>query len=253
MRRCLIAIFALTAVLAAGVADAQSPGPVPVPPGKLVLAAKVQDCHTGATPDQRYAVFVGQMPAIAGAKRMAMKFDLFQRLSGPAFKRVSVPKFGLWQKSLANQTGFVFQKRVDALVAPAAYRVVVSFRWYGNHNKVIRTAEKVSPNCKQPDPRPDLVVGKVKPTRAGKGTADYAVTIHDKGLGDAGPFGLLLTVNGAPAPQASVAGLAAGATTDVVVNAPICTPGSTITVQVDPANQVAEANEANNTFTRPCP
>src|SRR5262249_32707155 len=162
-----------------------------------------------------------------------------QRVDGPGFKHVAVPKFGIWQKSLANQTGFVFQKRVDALVAPAAYRVVVSFRWYGNHNKVIRTAEKVSPNCTQPDPRPDLLALKATaPRGAATGTLDYAITVRDKGLGDAGPFGLVLTVNGARAPQASVAGLAAGATTDVVVNAPVCTPGSTLTVQVDPANQV---------------
>jgi hypothetical protein len=252
MQRCLIAILALCAALTAAVANAQAP--VPVTPGKVVLGAKLQDCHTGATPDQRYAVFVGQMPAIAGSKRMAMKFDLYERLVGPSFKRLSVPKFGVWQKSLANQTGFVFQKRIDSLVAPANYRVVVSFRWYGAHNAVIREAQKISPVCKQPDPRPDLVVGKVKPARgAVKGTLDYTITVRDKGLGDAGPFGLLLTVDGAPAPQASVAGLAAGATTDVVVNAPVCTAGSTITVEVDPANQVDEADETNNTFTRPCP
>ncbi len=252
MRRLLITFIALSAALAGSVAHAQAP--VATPPGKLTLGAKLQDCHTGATPDQRYAVFVGQMPAIAGAKRMAMRFELFERTAGPGFKLVGVPKWGVWQKSLANQTGFVFQKRVDTLVGPATYRAVVSFRWYGAHNKVIRTAQKISPLCKQPDPRPDLLVGKVRATRGPvKGTVDYAVTVRNDGLSDAGPFGLLLTVNGTPAPQATVSGLATQVKTDVVVTAPACTPGSTITVALDPANQVAESNETNNTFTRACP
>jgi hypothetical protein len=251
MQRYLTIVLALAAASTAVVAHAQAPAPASAP---LVLAAKIQDCHTGATPDQRYAVFVGQMPSIANSKRMAMKFDLFERLTGPGFKRIVVPKFGIWQKSLANQTGFVFQKRVDSLVAPANYRVVISFRWYGAHNKVIHEAQKISPVCKQPDPRPDLLVGKVRGARgAVKGTVDYAITVRNDGLGDAGPFGLLLTVNGAPVPQATVSGLAAQVKTDVVVNAPACTPGSTITVQVDPSGQVAESNETNNTFTRACP
>ncbi len=249
MRRCLIVLLALTAGLTAAVASAQSPAPA----AGLTLAAKLQDCHTGATPEQRYAVFVGQMPAIAGTKRMAMRFDLYQRVTGPVFKRLAVPKFGVWQKSLANQTGFVFQKRVDELVAPANYRTQISFRWYGAHNKVIRTATKTTLVCKQPDQRPNLKVGRVKGARGPKGTVNYDIAVRNGGLGDAGPFGVLLTVNGTAQPEQPVTGLAAGATTDVVVNAIACTPGSTITVQLDATNQVAEANETDNSFTRACP
>jgi CARDB len=249
MRRCFIVVLALTAALTAAVASAQSPAPA----AGLPLAAKLQDCHTGATPEQRYAVFVGQMPAIAGTKRMAMRFDLYQRTAGPVFRHLAVPKFGIWQKSLANQSGFVFQKRVDQLVAPANYRTQISFRWYGAHNKVIRTVTRTTLVCKQPDPRPNLKVGKVKGTRGPKATVNYDITVHNAGLGDAGPFGVLLTVNGTSQPEQTVSGLAPGAATDVIINAIPCTPGSAITIQLDPANQVAEANEADNAITRPCP
>jgi hypothetical protein len=249
MARCLTLITLLASLTAlAGGAQAQAPAT------KLALNAKVQDCHTGVSPDQRYAVFVGQMPALAGTKRMAMRFDLYQRVSGPGFQHIAVPKFGVWQKSLPRQSGFVFQKRVDELVAPAIYRAVISFRWYDAHNKIQRTAERTSPACKQPDPRPNLTVGRIQGSRgAVKGTLNYDIVVRNQGLGDAGPFGLVLTVNGTAQPVQTVNGVAAGAKASVPVTAPTCTPGSTITVQLDPQNQVAESNEADDSFTRACP
>ncbi len=249
MRRCLCILTLLVALGAASTsAVAQAPG------AKLALGAKLQDCHSGTTPEQRYAVFIGQMPVIAGTKRMAMRFDLFQHITAEGFQHIAVPKFGVWQKSLANQTGFVFTRRVDALAAPANYRVVVSFRWYDSHGKVQRTVARTTATCTQPDPRPNLSVGRVQGARGPvKGTVDYDIVVRNQGLGDAGPFGVLLTVNGQVQPQQTVVGLAAGAKTDVSVTAPTCTPGSTVTIQLDPQNQVIESNEGDDSFTRPCP
>jgi hypothetical protein len=251
MRRCLAILTplaALAAIAVVGSAQAQAPT------SKLGLVAKLQLCHTGATPDQRYAVFVGQMPALAGTQRMAMRFDLYQRTTGPGFTKLAVPKFGVWQKSAAGQSGFIFQKRVDELVAPALYRAVISFKWYGAGGKVQRTQQLTSKTCTQPDPRPNLSIGRVTGARgAVKGTLDYSIVVRNQGLGDAGPFGLLLTVNGAAAPEQTVSGLAAGSKTPVLVTAPACKAGSSITIQVDPQNQVAESNEADNTLTRACP
>lgn len=251
MRRCLI-IFPLLAALAAQAAAAAQ---AQAPTSKLALVARVQDCHTGLAADQRYAVFVGQMPALVGTKRMAMRFDLYQHVTAAGFQRISVPKFGVWQRSLRGQSGFIFHKRVDALVAPANYRVVISFRWYDRTGKLQRSAQRISKVCKQPDPRPNLTVGRVQGVHgAVKGTVNYDIVVRNQGLGDAGPFGLLLTVNGTAQPeQKTVGGLAAGAKTDVTVTAPACTPGSTVTVQLDPQNQVAESNEADDSFTRACP
>jgi hypothetical protein len=252
MRRCLtlLTVLAVAAPLAAVGAQAQAP----VTPTKLALSAKLQDCHTGVTPDQRYAVFVGQMPAMANTKRMAMRFDLYQRVLPAGFQHIAVPKFGVWQKSLAGQSGFIIQKRVDALAAPANYRAVISFRWYDASGKVQRTTQRISLVCKQPDQRPNLTVVRIAGARgAAKGTLAYDVVVRNAGLGDAGPFNVLFTVNGIAQPEQSVAGLAAAAKTDVTFQAPPCTSGSTLTVQLDPENQVAESNEADNTFTRACP
>jgi hypothetical protein len=248
----LFVVLAVAAPLAAVAAQAQAP--LPATPTKLALSAKVQDCHTGVTPDQRYAVFVGQMPALAKTKRMAMRFDLYQRVLPAGFQHISVPKFGVWQKSLPGQSGFIIQKRVDELAAPANYRTVVSFRWYDASGKVQRTAQRISLVCKQPDQRPNLTVVRIAGARgAVKGTIAYDIVVRNAGLGDAGPFNVLLTVNGVAQPEQNVAGLAAAAKTDVTVSAPACTSGSTLTVQLDPENQVAESNEIDNTFTRACP
>ena len=45
---------------------------------------------------------------------------------------------------------------------PANYRVVVDFRWRDRAGKTMRTERAISPVCKQPDLRPDLVVRNVR-------------------------------------------------------------------------------------------
>ena len=57
------------------------------------------------------------------------------------------------------------------LLAPASYRAVVDFRWRDARGKTMRTERAISPVCKQPDPRPDLVVRSVRATRTGPTSA----------------------------------------------------------------------------------
>ena len=149
-RAALIVTLVLLALPAA--AQAQAPP----------LRAKLSACASGPAASDRTATFVGSMPAVAGTKRMWMRFDLFMRVA-PAtdFAAVRAPKLGVWQKSARGRasSGFVFTQRVQGLTAPASYRVQVRFRWYGVGGKLLRSTTRTSATCKQPDQRPDLRAG----------------------------------------------------------------------------------------------
>src|SRR5213083_2217385 len=154
----------------------------------LPLKAKLTDCHTGPLLGDRFAVFVGQMPALQGTRRMWMRFDLFERTTtGGHWQHVQVPKFGVWQKSLPGKPGFIYEKRVDQLQAPAAYRVQVRFRWYDAHGNLQRHARRTTHTCHEPDPRPDLAIGKVSATEAGQGRLRYLIRARNDGRSDVGP------------------------------------------------------------------
>jgi len=244
------ALTALSVIALAGI-----PAGAQTPVLKLPVRAKLADCHRGPAPADRYAVFVGQMPALKGTQRMWMRFDLYERAhgTGPWLHVVDVPKFDVWEKSNAGKPGFIYTKRVDQLQAPAAYRAVVRFRWYDAQGKLQRHARRVSTTCAQPDPRPDLTVGRVTATDAGAGNLRYVVRVANDGRSDAGAFDTVLTVSGAGQPAVNVAGLAVGSTARVVVVAPRCVAGSNVQVAVDPGDVIDEIRERNNTVSRPCP
>jgi hypothetical protein len=237
----------LIALAAATVAAAQAPVfPLPV-------RAKLTDCHTGLLPADRFAVFVGQMPALQGTRRMWMRFDLYQRVPNGSWQRVAVPKFGTWQKSLPGKPGFIYEKRVDQLQAPADYRAEVRFRWYDARGRLQRQAHRRTRACHEPDPRPDLAVGRVTAADAGGGRLRYLIRVRNDGRSDVGPFETVLSVGGAAQPPATVAGLPAGGATTVPIVAPACAPGSQIQIALDPGGAIDEASETNNTVSRLCP
>jgi hypothetical protein len=248
-----VRVAALTALLTAFVAALPAGAQTPVL--KLPIRAKLADCHRGPAPTDRYAVFVGQMPALRGTQHMWMRFDLYERPrgTGPWLPVVDVPNFGVWEKSKAGKPGFIYTKRVDQLQAPAAYRSVVRFRWYDSKGKLQRRARRVSSTCSQPDPRPDLTVGRVTATDAGSGKLRYVVRVRNDGRSDAGAFDTVLTVNGDAQPAVNVAALPVGAVARVVFVAPKCALGSKIQVAVDPSDVVDEIRERNNAVSRDCP
>jgi hypothetical protein len=246
MRRAALTVLILA--FAAAIPASAQPPVIP-----LKVKAKLTDCHTGPLLTDRFAVFVGQMPALRGTRRMWMRFDLFERTGSSVWQHVTVPKFGSWQKSLPGKPGFIYEKRVDQLQAPADYRVQVRFRWYDAHGKLQRAARRMTPTCHQPDPRPDLAVGRVTATDVGAGTYRYLIRVRNDGRSDVGPFPTVLSVDGAAQPPVTVAGLPAGGATKVAVVAPKCVAGSRIQVALDPGGTIDEANETNNTVSRACP
>ncbi|MCW2994786.1 MAG: hypothetical protein JWQ18_2281 [Conexibacter sp.] len=243
-----IALLALLA-LGGGAASAQASD-------RLPLSAKTTICTTGADDAARAATFTGSMPAGAQTRRMQMRFVLLQRVGpGPkgAFKKLVVPGWGGWERSDPGRQGFVFTKRVEALVAPAAYRAQVTFRWYDAKGHVQRTATRTTMPCEQPDPRADLVLAGVDATGVSRTTAAYTLSVGNEGHSDAAPFVVTITVDGTVSDPITIGPIAAGERASGALAAPRCAPGSTITVTLDAGNAVDEAAEDDDVVERPCP
>src|SRR5580765_5878176 len=153
-----VALVAVVLVLAAPAAAQARP---------QLLSARLAACQTGPSAADRSASFTASMPAVAGTRRMAVRFDLLQRTPpGHAFVHVTVPGLGVWQRSLPGKPGFVFTQHVQALAAPAAYRAIVRFRWYGRRGRLLRTAIRETRICREPELRPNLRAGRLTVTPA---------------------------------------------------------------------------------------
>jgi hypothetical protein len=144
VRRFLLIPLAIAA-LGSGQALADEPS------DPVELSADVSSCQTGAAADDRVVVFQASMPADPPAVRLAMTFELQQRLADDDdFQTLDAPNFGDWQKSKERASGYIVDKRVQGLAPGTAYRVVVRFRWYAKGGKILRSAKRTSPMCKQP-------------------------------------------------------------------------------------------------------
>jgi hypothetical protein len=243
MRRLVVAPLLL---LAAVPADALAVEPAERPP----LRARLVACETGATAAVRYAIFTGSMPALPGAARMEMRFDMLQRhVGGPGYSRVPLPKWGQWEHTERRGiAGFIFTKRVEQLSAPATYRAAVRFRWFDSAGHLLRTARRISAPCRQLDPRPDLEVGTLTGTADGR----YLVEVVNDGLTDAAPFSMTLGVGGQTVGIPAPSGLAEQRRA-VTVEAPRCAPGELVRIALDTADDVQEGDELDDAVTRSCP
>jgi CARDB protein len=139
---------------------------------------------------------------------------------------------------------------VQDLLAPASYRAVVDFRWRDRRGKTVRTERAISPVCKQPDARPDLVVRSVR-EQDGR---QYVAVVFNRGREAAGPFAVGFTVDELTAGTAEVVGLAPQAAVTVVIpeDGRGCASGTPVEVLADSRSQVDEADEENNAFTGAC-
>ena len=190
------------------------------------------------------------MPAVAGTKRMWMRFDLFARIAPASdFAAVKAPKLGVWQKSAPGRvsSGFVFTQRVQGLTAPGSFRAQVRFRWYGSGGRLLRSATRTSATCKQPDQRagPARRRRSTPSATVEPGQATYELEVRNDGHTAAGPFDVALTVGGVEQPaRARARGLAPGAAPRVTFLAPRCAPGSTLRFDLDAEDEVDESSRA---------
>lgn len=236
-----IVVLSLIAGVAAASAQTMTPP---------TLRADLETCETDAMPAKRVASFVGSMPAIDGADRMRMRFDLMRRRPNERhWRRVKgVRGFGRWHTSMTGRAGFVYHKRIDGLQVPASYRAIVRFRWDSEDGTVVRRARRRTPTCTQPDKRADLEPRSLRATFGAEPVlAIYRLVVRNSGLAAAGPF--TVTVAGVPR---EVEGLDAGEETEVVVVAAPCLSGSRVRAVVDADRRIDESDE-HNSLRRTCP
>jgi hypothetical protein len=243
------------------VVAASATGPTgPTGPGGVnqPLSAGVSACHADPLEANRYAIFASQMTSVPGTRTMSVEFELQERNPGAAaFTTVSAPGFGVWVASQPGVGIFTYSHEVTSLPAPAAFRVLVRARWLDRHRLVIHREELVSPLCAEPLETPDLVVGKALTRRRASGSPSggsfvYGFQVINVGTAPAGAFQVSLTVNGVPLPNASLTGLAAGASQLVQFSGPPCTAGSTLTAVADPGGSISEPADPARSRTFPC-
>jgi len=205
--------------------------------------AALMRCDTGV------ATFEGRVTALKRATKAQMRFTLQARTpEEPVWRAVSAPGFGTWLTAPKGAGRYVYDKTVQQLLAPGEYRAVIRFRWRDAKGRVLRTETATTKVCRQPDPRPDLEIVALKPG------ARYVAVIKNTGRGDAGPFSVAFTRNGESLGLVAIAdGLKSGAQTSAVLStAPACVAGELIAAQVDPLDQVDEADEDGNVLSVTC-
>ena len=250
MRRTLVCLMLLACVAAvpAFAQDAPPPADAAPPPLKASLAA----CSTGASGDQRFAVFTGSMPAYRGTRRMAMRFDLFIRPIG-AREWLPVRGKGLsrWQRSDPGRTGFVYTKRVERLLQGNDYRVTVRFRWYQSSGVRRKDRVRRTPICRQPDQRPNLRVESLAIQPGADGASRrYVVTVVNAGRTAAEAFDVALSTTQEDTRR--IAGLPAGERATIEVPAPACPMGERVIAEADSGGVVEESSERDNRFIGAC-
>ena len=114
-------------------------------------SATLEQCVTSVAQVERSATFAGEMTALAGTVRMAMRIEVQERVPGEAlYHAVSAPGLGVWRESDVKVKIYKYLKQVTNLSSPASYRALVRFRWLGARGHVIRRAERVTSRCVQP-------------------------------------------------------------------------------------------------------
>ncbi len=265
-----VAALALAAPLSAGAAsvpagDAQTLTPLSAGSPLATVAARrtasvrMDGCQRSLTAD-RSVSFTAQMTAGGPADRMEMRFDLFVRpmLGGPLrgpmrgpWKALSgVPSFGSWVRAGKGVDTFRSTKRVAGLSVGQSYRVVVSHRWLSSRGRVIKRT--VSAACDQPDMHAELTGSLISRREAKGGNSLYLIEVRNSGFGAAGPFNVVLSVNGRD--HSLGMSLAAQRSRLLRFVAPACSAdGSTVRLSVDSGAAISELDEFNNVLELPCP
>ena len=230
----------------------------------LVLAAPAQaassgvrllGCQSALDPAAREATFEGRMRVRKGARKLQMRFTLQARSpEDPDWHRVSATGFGKWLSSDPGVGKYVYTKRVVSLDAPASYRTLVRFRWLDADGDRVASSKATSPICRQPDLRPNLRPLGVEAHPGADAThARYLVPVVNRGRSLAGPFDVVVSVDGTALTPAQAPELQPGERALVEVQGPPCTPGQVLTVDVDPTGTVDERAEGDNQLSVPCP
>ncbi len=239
MRRALLPILFLLAFPAA--ADAAS--------------VKLVDCVPAVDPVGRAATFEARVRTARHSTRMQVRFTLQVREDGVSgWRRVVAEGLDSWLTSNPGVRRYTYDKTVQNLAAPAAYRVVVRFRWLDAAGSVLKGTRRRSAVCRQPDLRPELSAQRVDVMPGMElGTARYAVVVRNAGRSPAGAFAVVLRAGAEVLAPQTVPALAAGERRVVTFTGPACTAGEELEVTVDPGDDVDERDEEDNVLLATCP
>jgi hypothetical protein len=116
-------------------------------------SAGLDQCVTSVLEADRSATFSGDMTAIPGTLRMAMRIEVQERMPGEAaFHTITAPGLGVWRASEVRVKVYRYFKQVTNLHSPASYRALVRFRWLSARRHVLRHEERLTARCLQPAP-----------------------------------------------------------------------------------------------------
>jgi hypothetical protein len=125
-------------------------------------SATLEDCETSSVQAERSATFAGEMTAVAGTVRMAMRIDLEERTPEQSlYHTVSAPGLGIWRLSDPRVKIYKYLKQVTNLSAPAVYRAVIRFRWLAPRGRVLKRVQRYTGRCTQLAPPPPAEGGQV--------------------------------------------------------------------------------------------
>jgi hypothetical protein len=147
----LVLLLAARASAASTVAGGSNASQVTSPTSSTGVSATLEECVTAVTQSERAATFSGEMTAIPGTVRMAMRIDVEERVPGEAaFHAVTAPGLGVWRSADPKVKVYKYLKQVTNLSSPASYRGFVQFRWVGDKGRTIKRAERMTTRCLQP-------------------------------------------------------------------------------------------------------
>jgi hypothetical protein len=120
-------------------------------PADGTASVGIEQCVTSTVQAERSATFTAQMAATATTQKMAMRIELQQRPRGESeFHTFAAPGFGVWRTSEPGVEIYKYVKQITNLDAPAAYRVLVRFRWLDERGHVFKREELHTSRCVQP-------------------------------------------------------------------------------------------------------
>jgi hypothetical protein len=231
-------------------------GLAPAAPAQAASSGvRLLDCESALDPAARSATFEGRMRVRKAARKLQMRFTLQTRSRGDSgWHKLSAPGFGKWLTSDPGVGRYVYTKHLVELDAPASYRTVVRFRWLDGDGVRVASSKATSPVCRPSDLRPNLKpLGVEARPGADASHARYLVPVLNRGRSLAGPFDVVVSVDGTALTPAQAPELGPGERALVEVQGPPCQDGQILTVDVDPTGTVDERAEGDNQLSALCP
>jgi hypothetical protein len=220
-------------------------------------------CQHALDPPDRAISIKPVMRPLPGTRKLAVKVELLERSAGSSTSQtvVRAGDLGVWispkNPTLGQLPGDVWElkKSVYNLDVPDAYRFRVAFRWTGARGRVLGTAVRYSPTCRERELRPDLLVKALSVGAVANhpNKSLYTAVIANQGATGAGPFVVQFTPGDNSSPiDRTIRFLGAGDTRRESFVGPSCGSAGPSTVTVDATDQVNDYDRDNNQMSVSC-